>query len=61
MITAPLDRDPGFDASRIAHLREKINNEEYLAGAIQRIAQVLSNEIIDIPQGGMNEQRKGRE
>jgi hypothetical protein len=61
MTSVPLDQDPGPDAARIANLREKINNEDYIAGAIQRIAQVLSNEIMDIPQGGMYEQRKGRD
>jgi hypothetical protein len=49
-------------ASRIETLRQKIDNEDYLYAAIQRIAQVLSNELVDIPQGGTyNErQRKGR-
>jgi hypothetical protein len=48
--------------SRIERLRDKINSEEYLFEAIQRIAQILSNEILGIPQGGMNyeRQRKGR-
>ena len=42
-------------------LREKINNEEYVHEAIQRIALILSNELLDIPQGGNYEQRrKGR-
>jgi hypothetical protein len=38
--------------SRIEQLRKKIDNKEYLYGAIERIAQILSNEILDIPQGG---------
>jgi hypothetical protein len=37
----------------IEFLRTKIDNEVYLNEAIQRIAQVLSNEILDIPQGGL--------
>ena len=42
-------------------LRAKINNEEYVYEAIQRIALILSNELLDIPQGGSHEQqRKGR-
>jgi hypothetical protein len=42
-------------------LRAKINNEEYVYEAIQRIALILSNELLDIPQGGNYEQRrKGR-
>jgi hypothetical protein len=39
--------------SRIELLRKKIDNEVYLNEAIQRIALVLSNNILDIPQGGM--------
>jgi hypothetical protein len=39
--------------SRIELLRKKIDNEAYLNEAIQRIAQVLSNNILDIPQGGL--------
>jgi hypothetical protein len=39
-------------------LREKINNEEYLHEAIQRIALILSNELLDIPQGGWNYERQ---
>ncbi|MDR0386451.1 MAG: hypothetical protein LBH57_00305 [Treponema sp.] len=39
--------------SGIEILREKIDNEDYLNEAIQRIAQVLSNEILDISQGGL--------
>jgi hypothetical protein len=48
--------------SRIERLRDKINSEDYLYEAIQRIAQILSNEILGIPQGGINyeRQRKGR-
>jgi hypothetical protein len=32
---------------RIAELRKKINDRDYVAFAIQRIAQVLSNELIE--------------
>ena len=47
---------------RLQALREKINNEEYLHEAIQRIALILSNELLDMPQGGLSyeRQRKGR-
>ncbi|MDR0878635.1 MAG: hypothetical protein LBN21_11325 [Treponema sp.] len=49
-------------ASELEQLRTKINNQDYLYEAIQRIALVLSNELLDISQGGLyNErQRKGR-
>ncbi|WP_041611013.1 hypothetical protein [Treponema primitia] len=48
--------------SRLELLRAKINSEDYLYEAIQRMAQVLSNEILGIPQGGTfyERQRKGR-
>ena len=41
-------------------LREKINNAEYVNEAIQRIAQILSNELLNIPQGGSHEQQRKR-
>jgi hypothetical protein len=41
-------------------LRKKINNEEYLYGAIQRIAQVLSNELLKVSQGSIYHERKRR-
>jgi hypothetical protein len=49
-------------SSRIDHLRKKINNKDYLSAGIQRIAQVLSDELIDVPQRGVwyERQRKGR-
>ncbi|GHV63046.1 hypothetical protein AGMMS49587_11780 [Spirochaetia bacterium] len=48
--------------SRLDNLRKKINNEDYLKGAIQRIALMLSNELLDTSQGGLyhERQRKGR-
>lgn len=35
---------------RILELREKIQNQEYLDNAIQRIAQVISNHLIEDPE-----------
>ncbi|GHU42083.1 hypothetical protein FACS1894190_10970 [Spirochaetia bacterium] len=46
------------DPIRVAELKQKINNEDYLYGAIFRIAQVLSNEILGIPQGGAYDERQ---
>jgi hypothetical protein len=69
MITAPREspqaavrRENQAKASRLALLRAKVNSEDYLFEAIQRLAQVMSNEILGIPQGGMfhERQRKGR-
>ena len=38
--------------SKIIQLKQKINDQNYLYEAIQRIAQVLSNEITGIPRRG---------
>jgi len=49
--------------SRLETIRQKINNEEYLHEAIQRIALIISNELLDLPQGGRSyeQQRKSRQ
>ena len=50
-------------STRIEQLRERINDKDYLYAAIQRIALVLSNELMDMSPGGGNyyeRQRKGR-
>ena len=51
-----------MSSTRLEQLRKSINDENYLHAAIQRIALVLSNELMDISQkeGSFNErQRKG--
>ena len=52
---------PGL--SKLEVLRQKINNEDYLHEAIQRIALIISNELLDLPQGGRSyeRQRKSRQ
>jgi hypothetical protein len=68
MITAPrksplaAQSESQAKASRLALLRAKVNSEEYLFEAIQRLAQIMSNEILGISHGGMfyERQRKGR-
>jgi hypothetical protein len=50
--------DETSESSRIEKIKKKIDNEEYLYEAIQRIALVLSNEILDIPQGGTYYERQ---
>ena len=56
-----LDEDTGL--SKLDVLRQKINNEDYLHEAIQRIALIISNELLDLPQGGRSyeRQRKSRQ
>ncbi|MCL2809947.1 MAG: hypothetical protein FWD24_07810 [Treponema sp.] len=40
-------------------LRRRINDENYLNAAIQRLALVMSNEILDISsEGGRNERKR---
>ncbi|MDR0473346.1 MAG: hypothetical protein LBH43_06715 [Treponema sp.] len=43
---------------RLNLLKQKINDEDYLVEAIQRIAQVLSNEISGIPRKGKGERTR---
>jgi hypothetical protein len=47
----------GFDPEII---RQKINSEEYIYGAIQRIAQVLSNELLKVSRGRVYERQRKR-
>jgi hypothetical protein len=54
-------RKKASSPARIEELKRKINNEEYLYGAIFRIAQVVSNEIMGLPQGGMQDERQWRD
>ena len=60
-IILPNEDDPRL--SRLEVLRQKINNEDYLYEAIQRIALIISNELLDLPQGGRSyeRQRKSRQ
>jgi hypothetical protein len=46
------------DPSRIAQLKQVINNKEYLSGAIYHIAQNLSNQIMGIQENGVYDERK---
>ncbi|MCL2092966.1 MAG: hypothetical protein FWH12_02115 [Treponema sp.] len=52
---------PGL--TKLDILRQKINSEDYLHEAIQRIALIISNELLDLPQGGRSyeRQRKSRQ
>jgi hypothetical protein len=64
MIMAPglENRKPEQTGNRVPFdlegVREKINSEEYLYEAIQRIAQVLSSEILKISRGGTYHERQ---
>jgi hypothetical protein len=55
--------EQALSSTRIEQLRERINDKDYLYAAIQRIAMVLSNELMDRSPGGGNyydRQRKRR-
>ena len=49
--------------TRLEVLRQKVNNEDYLHEAIQRIALIISNELLDLTRGGRTyeQQRKSRQ
>jgi len=47
--TLVIDKPVGKLSPRIMELRAKIQNEEYLENAIQRIAQVISDRLIENP------------
>ena len=51
-----------MSSTRVEQLRKRINDEDYLCAAIQRIALVLSNELIGMSQGGgrYNERQRKR-
>lgn len=49
-----------FDPRRIAELRDKLEDEDYLASAIQRIAQVLSVELLDMNGVVHERSRRGK-
>ena len=61
LLKPPTEESSG--PSRLEVLRQKINNEDYLYEAIQRIALIISNELLDLPQGGRSyeRQRKSRQ
>ncbi|MDR0524824.1 MAG: hypothetical protein LBG90_03020 [Spirochaetaceae bacterium] len=55
---------PGRSGKRLApeeleRLRTKINDQEYLFEAIECLAMILSNEILNIPQGGAYSEWEG--
>ena len=66
VIKPDLFRQPGssraLTGGRVELLQQYINDDNYLHAAIQRLALVLSNELMEITtQGGRNErQRKKR-
>ena len=49
------------NVDKLEMLRQRINDENYLSAAIQRLALILSNELMDISsEGGRNERQRKR-
>ncbi|MCL2065895.1 MAG: hypothetical protein FWG99_00325 [Treponema sp.] len=43
---------------KLEQLRRRINDEDYLHAAVQRLALVLSKELMDITQEGVKHERR---
>ena len=53
--------EQALNSAKLELLRQRINEEDYLHAAIQRLAHVLSNELMGITmEGGLNEQQRKR-
>jgi len=52
------ERRRASNSQRVAELKRKIDNNDYLDEAIDRLANVLTNAIFYAPQGGENDERK---
>jgi len=56
-----IDKMPEGCTNKLEFLRQRINDEDYLNAAVQRLAHVMSYELTEITsKGGRNEQRKRR-
>jgi hypothetical protein len=51
MIEAPVEESTLSNEERLAEIRARLEDENYLREAVQRIAQVLSDEIAGFPAG----------
>ena len=54
--------EQALTTSKVEQLRQRINDKDYMYAAIQRIALVLSNELMDMSQNGgrYNERQRKR-
>jgi hypothetical protein len=50
--------EQALNTRKLELLRRRINDEDYLHAAIQRMAMVLSNELMDITQEGERHERQ---
>ena len=47
-----------LSSTKLEQLRHRINDEDYLHAAIQRLALVLSNELMEMTQEGARHERQ---
>ena len=47
-----------LSSTKLEQIRRRINDEDYLYAAIQRLALVLSNELMDMTQEGARHERQ---
>jgi hypothetical protein len=53
--------EQALNSKELELLRRRINDEDYLHAAIQRLALVMSNELMEITmEGGRNERQRER-
>jgi hypothetical protein len=50
--------EQSLSSADLEQLRIRINDQDYLFEAIQRMAMVLSNELINFAQGGRRNERQ---
>jgi len=50
--------EQALSSTRLEQLRYRINDEDYLHAAIQRLALVLSNELMEMTQEGLRHERQ---
>lgn len=50
--------EQSLSSTKLEQLKNRINDTDYLYAAIQRIALVLSNELMDMSQGGTHNERQ---
>jgi hypothetical protein len=50
--------EQSLDSKSIEIIRRRINDEEYLNAAIQRLALVMSKELMEMTQEGMRHERQ---
>jgi hypothetical protein len=50
--------EQAMNSKKLEALRQCVNNEDYLHAAIQRLALILRNELMDLTQEGVRHERQ---